>query len=62
MTEKEMYDCLLSVWENMTSDKDRKAYNEMLSLLDNMVYHLRYDLQCDYTLPSSDVPTSPFTF
>ena len=31
MTEKEMLNCLLAVWENMTSDKDREAYKEMLS-------------------------------
>jgi len=62
MTEKEMYDCLLSVWHSMTSDKDRESYKKMLSLLDNMVYHLRYDLQCDYTSPSSKLPTSTFTF
>lgn len=44
MTEKEMIDCLQSVWENMTLDKDRAAYAEMLVLLDNMIYFLHYDL------------------
>lgn len=48
MTEKEMLDSLQKVWENMTMDKDSEAYKEMLQLLDNMVYYLRYDLQCEY--------------
>ena len=34
MTEQEMIDCLQLVWENMTEDKDRNAYTEMLLLLD----------------------------
>ena len=38
MQEKEMLNCLLAVWENMTEDKDREAYKEMLVLLDNMRY------------------------
>ena len=45
MTEQEMIDCLQLVWENMTEDKDRNAYTEMLLLLDEMREFLRYDLQ-----------------
>lgn len=48
MTEKEMLYALQSVWENMTMDKDKAAYEKMLVLLDNMTYFLRYDLQCDF--------------
>ena len=33
MTEKEMLNCLMTVWENMTEDKDTEAYKEMLLLL-----------------------------
>lgn len=62
MTEKEMLNCLLAVWENMTSDKDREAYKEMLSLLDNMRYFLRYDLQIEYELPPMEVKAGAFTF
>lgn len=62
MTEKEMLDCLQSVWENMTTDKDREAYSEMLLLLDNMRYYLWYDLQIDYKLPLMEVPEGKFAF
>ena len=62
MTEQEMINCLLSVWDNMTVDKDREAYKEMLMLLDNMSYFLRYDLQCDYTLPPLEVKVGAFDF
>ena len=48
MNEKQMLDCLQTVWENMTYDKDREAYGEMLVLLDNMSYFLRNDMQCTY--------------
>ena len=62
MTEKEMLDCLQSVWENMTTDKEREAYSEMLLLLDNMRYYLRYDLQIDYKLTLMEVPEGKFAF
>ena len=52
MNELEMLDCLQAVWENMTYDKDREAYGEMLVLLDNMSYFLRNDMQCTYPLHS----------
>ena len=62
MTEKEMLNSLLAVWENMTEDKDREAYKEMLALLDNMRYFLRYDLQIEYLLPPLEVKAGAFTF
>lgn len=62
MTEKEMLDCLQSVWENMTMDKDREAYSKMLVLLDNMKYFLYYDLQIEYPLPQLEVPEGEFSF
>ena len=62
MTEKEMLNCLLAVWENMTGDKDRETYKEMLSLLDDMRYFLRYDLQIEYELPPIEVKAGAFTF
>ena len=62
MTEKEMLDCLLQVWENMTEDKDREAYMEIWLLLDNMRNYLRYDLQCDYTTPTQEVKVGAFIF
>ena len=62
MTEKEMLNCLQSVWENMTVDKDRNAYKEMLLLLEDMRYYLRYDLQTEYEFPHTEAPTGDFTF
>lgn len=62
MTEKEMLNALQSVWENMTMDKDRTAYGEMLVLLDNMRYFLRYDLQCDYPMQKLAVADGEFIF
>lgn len=62
MTEKEMLDCLQAVWENMTQDKDREAYSKMLVLLDDMYHYLRYDLQCDYPLPTIEVKAGTFDF
>jgi len=62
MQEKEMLNCLLAVWENMTEDKDREAYREMLVLLDNMRYFLRRDLQIEYELPPLEVKAGAFTF
>ena len=62
MTEKEMLNCLLAVWENMTEDKDREAYKEILLLLDNMRNYLRYDLQCDYTTPTQEIKVGTFIF
>ena len=53
MTENEMIECLQEVWENMTTDKSRSAYCEMLWLLDNMAYYLRHDLGIEY---SSQMP------
>ena len=57
-----MLDCLLSVWENMTVDKDREAYKEILMLLENMCNYLRYDLQCDYTIPPQEIKAGEFIF
>ena len=62
MTEKEMLNCLMTVWENMTEDKDAEAYKEMLLLLDNMRYFLRYDLQIEYALPPMEVKSGAFDF
>ena len=62
MKETEMLNCLLAVWENMTVDKDREAYKEMLVLLDDMCYFLRYDLQIEYELPPIEVKAGEFTF
>ena len=62
MREKEMLEYLQAVWEDMTEDKDREAYKEMLALLDNMRYFLRYDLQIEYLLPSLEVKAGEFTF
>ena len=62
MQEKEMLNCLLAVWENMTEDKDREAYKEMLVLLDNMRCFLRHDLQIEYELPPLEVKAGAFTF
>lgn len=62
MTGKEMLDCLQTVWENMTGDKSRETYREMLSLLDNMIYYLRYDLLCESDLPPLDVKSGEFDF
>ncbi len=62
MTEKEMLECLQAVWENMTQDKDRTAYEEMLVLLDNMLYYLRYDLQIDYPFLQHEIKAGEFTF
>ena len=62
MTEKEMLDCLLAVWENMTEDKDRNAYTEMLLLLEEMRDFLRYDLQVEYHLPPIEIKSGAFDF
>lgn len=62
MDEKEMLNCLHEVWENMTEDKDRTAYEEMLFLLDEMRSFLRYDLQIDYRFPPLDIKAGEFTF
>ena len=62
MTEKEMIDCLLAIWENMTQNKNREAYKEILLLLDNMRNYLRYDLQCDYTSPPQEIKAGEFIF
>lgn len=62
MRENEMLEYLQAVWENMTEDKDREAYKEMLALLDNMRYFLRYDLQIEYLLPPLEVKAGEFTF
>lgn len=62
MREKEMLEYLQAIWENMTEDKDREAYKEMLALLDNMRYFLRYDLQIEYLLPPLEVKAGAFTF
>ena len=62
MREKEMLEYLQAVWENMTEDKDREAYKEMLALLANMRYFLRYDLQIEYLLPPLEVKAGEFTF
>ena len=62
MREKEMLEYLQAVWENMTEDKDREAYKEMLALLDNMRYFLRYDLQIEYLLPPLEIKAGEFTF
>ena len=62
MTEQEMINTLQSVWENMTWDKDRNAYQEMLILLDDMTYYLRYDLQCEYTYNLPLVETEGYQF
>lgn len=62
MREKEMLEYLQAVWENMTEDKDRKAYEEMLLLLDEMRSFLRYDLQIDYRFPPIEIKAGEFTF
>ena len=62
MTEKEMYDALNTVWQNMTMDKDREAYGKILTLLDDMMFYLRYDLEIDYHTRMLDVKTGEFIF
>lgn len=62
MTEEEMINCLLSVWDNMTLDKDRKAYSEMLLLLDNMRCFLYEDLLIEYPTPQFEAKAGTFDF
>lgn len=62
MNEAEMLSALQTVWKNMTIDKDRDAYEDMLILLDNMVYFLRYDLQCAYNYKHGKIKEGKFFF
>lgn len=62
MDGKEMLDSLQAVWENMTSTVSVEDYRKMLMLLDDMVYHLRYDLQIDYELQIPEVRAGAFDF
>ena len=62
MNEAEMLGALQNVWKNMTIDKDRDAYEDMLILLDNMVYFLRYDLQCAYPYKRGKIKEGEFFF
>ena len=62
MTEKEMYDNFQEVWENMTMDKDRELYGQILTLLDDMIFYLRYDLEIDYPTRMLEVETGEFVF
>lgn len=52
MTEEEMYDSLLAVFENMTYDKDPQKYSHILALLDDMRYFLHTELMIDYPTPT----------
>lgn len=62
MSEIEMLNSLMTVFDNMTADKDREAYGQMLSLLDDMRYFLRYDLQIEYPHTEFEVPKGEFSF
>ena len=62
MTEKEMLNALQNVWKNMTMDKDRQAYSEILVLLDNMRYFLSSDLLITYPLNNPTVQKGEFDF
>lgn len=62
MTEKEMYDTLNTVWQNMTVDKDRDVYGKILTLLDDMMFYLRYDLEIDYPVTTYEVSEGDFIF
>ena len=62
MTDKEMLDCLQSVWENLTWDRNIQTYRDMLVLLDNMTYFLRSDLQIEYELPEIEIQKGAFEF
>ena len=62
MTDKEMLDCLQSVWENLAWDRDIQTYRDMLLLLDDMTYFLRSDLQIEYELPEIEIQKGVFEF
>ena len=62
MTENEMIEHLQEVWENMTTDKSRSAYCEMLWLLDNMAYYLRHNLGIEYSPETPAVGAGEFDF
>ena len=62
MTEIEMLNSLMTVFDNMTADKDRGAYSQMLSLLDDMRYYLLYDLQIEYPHREIEVQQGEFSF
>ena len=62
MTENEMIEHLQEVWENMTTDKSRSAYCEMLWLLDNMAYYLRHNLGIEYSPETPSVGAGEFDF
>lgn len=62
MNEAEMLGALQNVWQNMTIDKDRDAYGEMLMLLESMVYHLRYDLECTCQYKHDEIKREEFFF
>ena len=62
MTENEMIEYLQEVWENMTIDKSRSAYCEMLWLLDNMAYYLRHNLGIEYSPETPSVGAGEFDF
>ncbi len=62
MNETEMLDCLQAVWENMTMDKNREAYQKILILLENMAYYLSHDLGIEYSPETPSVGAGEFDF
>ena len=46
----------------MTIDKDREVYGKILTLLDDMIFYLRYDLEIDYPTQMLDVKTGEYIF
>ena len=62
MTENEMIESLQEVWENMTIDKSREAYAEILWLLDNMTYYLRHDMGVEYYSEKPVISIGEFYF
>ena len=43
-------------------DKDRELYGQILTLLDDMIFYLRYDLEIDYPTRMLEVETGEFVF
>ena len=48
MSEQEMLNSLQSVWESVRMNDSKATQRNILTMLDEMVYLVRYELRCEY--------------
>ncbi len=61
MTTDEMYSCLLAIHEQLYHDREKRAYGDILTAAEEIVWLLKYEMGVEHE-PCAPIPRGAFDF